>query len=140
VADWDHTITGAGAQEILLTLAQNLAVENQALLRGDAGLLAAVDHGDRLNEMRERLRTAEASGQTVVEHYRFDSVRVELIVPFGVQTGVSLGFVSRGTVVEETYDAGGTLQASETAPFELTFAVRRATGARWLNVGVLPSG
>ena len=140
VADWDHTITGSGAREILLTLAQNLAIENQALLRGDAHLLTAVDHGDRLEEMRERLRSAEASGRTVVEHYRFDSVRVVLIVPFGVQTGVSLGFVSRGTRVAETYDAGGALQASETQPFELTFAVRRATGSRWLNVGVLPSG
>jgi Na+-translocating ferredoxin:NAD+ oxidoreductase RnfD subunit len=140
VADWDHTITGSGAQEILLTLAQNLAIESQALLRRDARLLTAVDHGDRLDEMRERLRSAEASGQTVIEHYRFDSVRVALIVPFGVQTGVSLGFVSRGILVEETYDAGGRLQASETRPFELTFAVRRATGSRWLNVGVLPSG
>ena len=140
VADWDHTITGPGAQQILVTLAQNLEIENQALLRGDGTLLTAVDHGDRLEEMRERLRAAGASGRTVVQHFQFDAVRVELIVPFGVQTGVSLGFVSSGTLVEETYDASGTLQASETAPFELTFAVRRATGSRWLNVGVLPSG
>ena len=40
-------------------------------------------------------------------HYRFDSVHVVRIVPFGVQTGVSLGFDSRGTVTEETYDATG---------------------------------
>ena len=139
VADWDHTITGPGAQQILLTLAQNLEIENQALLRRDASLLTAVDHGDRLEQMRERLQAADASGRTVIERYRFDAVRVALIVPFGVQTGVSLGFVSRGTVVEETYDPEGTLVASESAPFELTFAVRRATGSRWLNVGVLPA-
>ena len=140
VADWDHTITGAGAQEILLTLAQNLEVEKQALLRGDGTLLTAVDHGDRLAEMRQRLRDAEASGRTVIEHYRFDAVRLVLIVPFGEQTGISLGFASRGTVVEETYDASGELVDQEASPFDLTFAVRRATGSRWLNVGVLPSG
>ncbi|HET7082969.1 MAG TPA: hypothetical protein VFJ00_04590 [Candidatus Limnocylindria bacterium] len=139
VADWDHTIAGPGAQEILVTLAENLEVENQALLRADGSLLPAVDHGDRLVEMRGRLRSAEASGRTVIQHYRFDAVRLVLIVPFGEQTGVSLGFESRGTVIEETYDADGALLDRTTAPYELTFAVRRATGSRWLNVGVLPS-
>ncbi|MEO6208282.1 MAG: hypothetical protein ABIP77_10070, partial [Candidatus Limnocylindrales bacterium] len=66
------------------------------------------------------------------------SVRVVLIVPFGAQTGVSIGFVSHGTVVRQTYDPNGSLEGSTTAPFDLTFAVRRATGSRWLNVGVLP--
>jgi hypothetical protein len=139
VADWDHTITGAGAQDILLTLAQNLEVENQALLRSDPDLLVAVDHGDRLAELQGRLRDAGASGRTVIEHYQFDAVRLVLIVPFGEQTGVSLGFVSRGTVVAETYDADGALLDQQASPFDLTFAVRRATGSRWLTVGVLPS-
>jgi hypothetical protein len=139
VADWDHTITGAGAQDILLTLAQNLEIENQALLRGDANLLRAVDHGDRLAELQDRVRDAAASGRTVIEHYRFDAVRLVLIVPFGEQTGISLGFVSRGTVVEETYDADGTLLDQQESAFDLTFAVRRATGSRWLTVGVLSS-
>ena len=55
VADWDHEIDGAGAQQILMTLAENLELENQALLRADASLLTAVDHGDRLAEMQGRL-------------------------------------------------------------------------------------
>jgi hypothetical protein len=42
-------------------------------------------------------------------------------------------------VVIETYDPAGTLQASRSEPFETTFAMRRATGARWLNVAVLPT-
>jgi Na+-translocating ferredoxin:NAD+ oxidoreductase RnfD subunit len=140
VLDFDHTIEGPGAQRILLTLAENLELENQALLQRDGTILAAVDHGDRLKEMQGRLREAQVSGRTVIAHYRFDSVRVTLIVPFGVQTGVSLGFESRGTVTEETYDAAGALQSSDASPFALTFAVRRATGGRWLNVGVLPLG
>jgi hypothetical protein len=67
-------------------------------------------------------------------------VRLVLIVPFGEQTGVSLGFESRGIVIEESYDADGALLERTTAPFERTFAVRRATGSRWLTVGVLPTG
>ncbi len=136
----DEAQTTSTAQDVLVTLAENLELENQALLRRDANILSAVDHGDRLKEMEARLAAAAASGHTVVEHYHFDSVRVVRIVPFGVQTGVSLGFDSRGTVTEETYDAGGTLQGQRTAPFALTFAVRRATGARWLIVAVLPPG
>jgi len=140
VADWDHTIEGPGAQAILQTLAENLELENQALLRRDGSILTAVDHGDRLKEMQARLQAVQAGGPTVVDHYRFDSVKLRLIVPFGVQTGISLGFDSTGTVTEETYDANGSLQSTRTIPFDQTFAVRRATGNRWLNVAVLPPG
>jgi len=55
-----------------------------------------------------------------------------------MQTGLSLGFHSQGTVIHETYDASGNLQSQTSEPFDLVFAVRRATGDRWLNVGVLP--
>ncbi len=139
VTDFDHTIA-ADAPGILVTLAQNLEIENQALLRTDPSLLTAVDHGDRLKEMEARLAEAASSGRTVVTHYRFETVHVVLIVPFGVQTGASLGYQSQGTLTEETYDAAGALQASRTSPFSVTFAVRRATGGRWLNVAVLPPG
>jgi Na+-translocating ferredoxin:NAD+ oxidoreductase RnfD subunit len=140
VSDWDHSISGAGAQEIVLTLAENLELENQALLRRDETILPAVDHGDRLVEMKDRLAETTSSGDTVVEHYRFDSLDMRLIEPFGVQTGLSLGLDARGTMTEETYDAGGTLRGSREQPFAVTFVMRRATGDRWLNVGVLPAG
>jgi hypothetical protein len=140
VLDFDHTIAGPGAREILVTLAQNLELENQALLRADGSILTAVDHGDRLKQMQGRLHDAMTSGRATIAHYRFDAVRVILIVPFGVQTGVSLGFESLGTVTEETYDASGKLLDRRTSRFSLTFAVRRATGGRWLNVAVLPPG
>jgi hypothetical protein len=63
---------------------------------------------------------------------------VVVISPFGVQTGGSIGFESRGTVTVETYDAGGALVDRQTTPFAQTFAVRRPTGDRWLIVAVLP--
>jgi Na+-translocating ferredoxin:NAD+ oxidoreductase RnfD subunit len=124
-------------REILVTLAQNLELENQALLQRDASLLPMIDHGDRLSQMQARLRDAAASGRTTIEHYRFDSVDVRLLIPFGVQTGSSIGLESRGTVTTETYDAARKLLGTTSGPFHLTFAVRRALGDRWLNIAVL---
>ncbi len=140
VADWDHEIAGPGAQAIVLTLAENLELENQALLRADGSILPAVDHGDRLIEMQRRLQDAISTGTKVIARYRFDALDMSLLEPFGKQTGLSLGLDARGTLTEETYDAAGNLQATQTKPFELTFAMRRALGDRWLNVGVLPPG
>lgn len=138
VADWDHQVAGPEMQGIVLTLAENLELESQALLHHDPSILTAVDHGDRLAQMQDRLQQSVASGTTVIARYRFDSLSVSLLVPFGVQTGLSLGFRGRGIVTEETYDRTGALTASQSSTFDLTFAMRRATGARWLLVGVLP--
>jgi hypothetical protein len=138
VADWDHQIAGAEMQGIVITLAENLELESQALLRRDPGILTAVDHGDRLAQMQDRLDEAIASGTTLVARYEFSDLNVRLLVPFGVQTGLSLGFDGHGTVLQEAYDADGHLLSRSSSPFALTFAMRRATGARWLNVGVLP--
>jgi hypothetical protein len=138
VVDFDPQLAGAGMQAVVVTLAQNLELENAALLRRDATILQAVDHGDRLAEMQARLADATAGGSTVVVHYQFDSISVRLLIPFGVQDGFSLGIEGRGTAIRETYDAAGALQSRVTEPFAQTFAVRRATGDRWLNVAVLP--
>ena len=140
VVDWNHEIVGPGAQAIVLTLAENLELENQALLRADATILTAVDHGDRLDDMRARLEDAVATGTTVIERYQIDDVHVTLLVPFGRQDGLSLGLESRGTVTTETYDAAGDLQARASSPFATTFVLRQATGGRWLNVDELPLG
>jgi hypothetical protein len=90
--------------------------------------------------MRDRLREAGATGMTVIERYQIDEVNVTLLVPFGKQDALSLGLESRGTVIEETYDTDGQLQASASTPFATTFALRQVTGGRWLNVGELPFG
>jgi Na+-translocating ferredoxin:NAD+ oxidoreductase RnfD subunit len=140
VPAWDQTTALPMAQTILVTLAEDLEIENQALLRADGNLLTAVDHGDRLKEMQGRLQDSRTSGHIVVSHYQFDSVHVIVIAPFGVQTGASLGFESKGTVTEETYDLAGTLQDSQTSPFDRTFAVREPFGDRWLIVADLPPG
>ncbi len=140
VVDFDPTMAGPGAQELLKTLAENLELENQALLRRDESILTAVDHGDRLIEMQGRLQTAIATGTTAISRYDIDAVDVSLLAPFGKQTGLSLGVDAQGTLTQETYDATGTLLSRTSAPFASKFVLRRATGGRWLNVAVLPPG
>jgi Na+-translocating ferredoxin:NAD+ oxidoreductase RnfD subunit len=138
VTDWNHTIEGQGARDIVVTMAENLEIENQAVLRRDPSILGAVDHGDRLAEMQDRIASVAAAGDAVIRHYRFDSLKMALVIPFGMQTGLSLGVTGTGQVTEDTYDAAGGLVGSRTVPFERTFILRRATGDRWLNVGVRP--
>lgn len=140
VIDYDHELAGTGMQQVAVALAQNLELENQALLERNTSLLAAVDHGDRLDEMQRRLAGANDSGTATVSHYDFDAIDVSLLVPFGQQTGLSLGLRGHGTVTEERYAADGTLQEQRSSPFDQTFAMRRATGDRWMLVAVLPAG
>jgi Na+-translocating ferredoxin:NAD+ oxidoreductase RnfD subunit len=140
VVDFHPDLAGPGMQEVVVTLAQNLELENQALLRRDPAILQAVDHGDRLTEMQARLAQAVTSGTTVVEHYRFEAMSVRLLIPFGVQDGFSLGLDGNGTMLRETYDSEGHLLLTEEVHFANTFAVRQATGDRWLTVAVLPPG
>jgi Na+-transporting NADH:ubiquinone oxidoreductase subunit NqrB len=138
VVDWDHELAGDGAEQIVLTLAENLELEHEALRRGDATLLDGVAHGDRLDELRARIDEAVTRGVHTAERYAIDDVLVTLVVPFGRQTGLSLGLESSGTVTTETYDAEGDVVARTAAPFSSSFVMGRPTGGRWLNVAVLP--
>ena len=138
VMNWNHEIDVEGAQAIVLTLAENLALEKQAILEGDGALLTAIDHGDRLDAMQSRLRESSSIGRTVTDDYSIDRVRVSLLVPFGRQDGLSLGMISEGTVTTEIRDANGTVVSSSSAPFKTMWAMRRATGSRWLIVAELP--
>jgi hypothetical protein len=137
VVDWNHEITGTGAQEIVLALAENLELEHQALRLGDAALLPVADHGDRLDELRRRLDDAN-DGTRVAERYSIKDVRITLVVPFGRQTGLSLGLESRGTLTTETFRSDGDLVSRSSSPFAKSFVLGRPTGGRWLNVAVLP--
>jgi hypothetical protein len=88
--------------------------------------------------MEARLAAAESDGTLTIARYSFDSMNLTLLQPFGVQSGLSLGVESTGTVVTETYDREGALVSADEDSFELTFVMRRATGDRWLTVAVLP--
>ena len=73
VVDWDQSIAGPGAQEIVLTLAENLELENQALLRHDAthphrGRSRRPAQGDAGPAADARV----ASGTTTIARYRIE--------------------------------------------------------------------
>ncbi len=59
-------------------------------------------------------------------------------MPFGRQDGLSLGLVARGTRVTEVRDGTGFVVSRRSEPFETMWAMRRATGARWLTIAELP--
>ena len=139
VLHFDPRFADGEGQTVAVTLEQNLAIENQALLRRDPSLLAAVDHGDRLAEMLGRVADAQIAPTTVVTRYRFETLSLSLIKPFGVQTSLSLGVAATGTRVDEVHDASGAVVSTSQAPFDQTFVMRRVTGPRWLNVAILPS-
>ena len=138
VMNWNHEIDVQGAQAIVLTLAENLALEKQAILEGDDALLTAIAHGDRLDAMRSRLNESTSIGRTVTDDYTIDRVRVTLLVPFGRQDSLSLGMISEGTVTTEIRNSNGEVVSTSTATFETMWAMRRATGSRWLTVAELP--
>jgi hypothetical protein len=138
VVDWNHEITGEVAQEIVLALVENLELEREALRSGDTEILEAVDHGDRLVELRRRIQDSAAGATRTVEQYQIDGVNITLVVPFGMQAGLSLGLESQGTVTTEIYDSDGDLQSRSSAPFARSFVMGRPTGGRWLNIAVLP--
>lgn len=138
VLDWNHEITGPGAQQIVLTLVENLELENEALRRSDPTILEVVDHGDRLDTLMAALLDARQTGTTVLHHYVIDTVNVTLLVPFGRQDGLSLGLEAQGTVWTQTVTAEGATTDGAPAPFATTFVMRQATGSRWLNVAELP--
>jgi hypothetical protein len=140
VSDYDLSLVGPGAQQLVVTLGENLEIETEALRRHDDSLLTAVDHGDRLDSMRAAMAKSTATGTTVTDSYRFDSIAMSLLQPFGKQSGLSLGLDSTGTMTEQTYDSSGSLVSTTQRPFAQMFVIRRATGGRWLNVAVLPPG
>jgi predicted lipid-binding transport protein (Tim44 family) len=88
--------------------------------------------------MQARLADAQRTGQTVIDSYDIDDVHVTLLVPFGRQDGLSLGMIATGIRTTEVRDSSGTVISSNTAPFETMWAMRRATGARWLTIAELP--
>ena len=139
VTSWNADRVRAEAPGLALTLARNLAAENAALLRGDASLLPAFDHGDRLKELQTRVDAAKASGTTMIERYRFDRLFLTTKL-LKSQTGLGMAFDATGTVTQDTYDAGGKLQSSTETPFSSTFVMRQVFGDdRWFNVGVIPA-
>jgi hypothetical protein len=138
VAGSSSDLAGPGGQEVAVNLAEDLETETQALMTADKDLLSAVTFGDRLIEMRQRIDDAISKGETVVDDYRFDSLRISSVIRSVGQGGLSLAIDARGTLEKTTYDASGDKAKSVASPFALTFVLSRPTGSRWLIVATQP--
>ena len=139
VTTWNAERVRQEAPGLALRLAQNLAVENEAILAKDKDLLARVDHGDRLKENTAAIDQATQTGTTALTRYRFDSMFLTVKL-LATQAGLGMAFVSHGTATTERYDASGHLVDRHDAPFSLMFVIRQVFGDdRWFDVGVIPA-
>jgi hypothetical protein len=129
--------TPSGAQELAATLAWNLQVEAEALATGDASLLSAVDHGQRLLDLQALVAAAGESEDRVVPTYRFDSLRLVVVFPGGLQSGPNAGLQATGTVTEVVHRADGEREALPARPLATTFALRLFSDGRWLTTDTL---
>lgn len=128
------------AQEVAVTLAENLETEAQALLSGDEELLSLVDVGDRLREMQRRIDESVSTGLTVVTRYTFDTLRAASLIRPPGQGALRLGVQARGRQEQITYDGDGVEVGRVTSRVALTFVLTRPTGDRWLIVDTEPLG
>lgn len=125
------------ANGIALDLAENLALEHEAVRSGDAGVLASADGGARLDEMQARINEAIATGRRVAHSYAFDSLTLGIAERRGEQSSAALVLDATGTVEEIVYDAMGVEQSRSRSSFGATFVLRQLGGDRWLLVDVL---
>jgi hypothetical protein len=121
-------------QAVALELAEGLAIEAEAIRRGDTSLLRSADDGERLVEMERAVEMAATSGEHIVPHHVFDGIHMDVVFLEGSQGGASLGLVASGTVEHVTYDATGAEQARESEPFTRTFAMIPGTAGTWAIV------
>ena len=131
--------TPEGAQDLAAQLAFNLEVESEAAMRGDATLLAAVDHGARLQDMQAQIEGSGRDGVRVASSYRFDSLHLIVVFPGGLQSGANAGLVASGTVTEINVSSSGQEGSRSERPFAFTFALRQVRPGHWLITDTLES-
>jgi Na+-translocating ferredoxin:NAD+ oxidoreductase RnfD subunit len=138
VSRYSADLAGTGAQDLAVTLAENLEVEAEALRGADGSLLPEVDFGDRLREMQRRVDAAVATGETTVERYTFESLHLVPLVVVDGQGSLSLGLQARGSVEAITYAADETVSGRTRSPFAFTFVLSRSAAGRWMIADTRP--
>ena len=124
--------TPTGARDLAAALAFNLNVEAQALQTRDPSLLIAVDHGQRLEDIRTAI-TEASGGDIVVPTYQFDTLHLSIVYPGGFQSGANAGLDATGTVTLTTYSPNGSPKTATTQAFDTLFSLRNVSSERWLT-------
>ena len=121
-------------QALALELAEGLAIEGEAIRRGDTSLVRSADDGERLIQVERIVEGAATSGEHIVPVYAFDTMDLDVVFTDGPQGGASLGLITTGTVERVSYDAAGTEQGRRSEPFTRTFVMSPGTGGTWMIV------
>jgi hypothetical protein len=127
------------AELVAVTLAENLAIEAEALRTADGSLLALSDGGSRLDEMQKRLDTAIANGERWADEYSFETLTMRLHEAPEGQASAGLVMEATGVLDRVLYDTNGDEQGRESEPFVADFVLRQLADDRWLIVDVVTS-
>lgn len=120
------------AHQLVAMLAEDLALEAEAIRDGNGGLLALAATGDRLGVMQRRVDDGISTGIRVADEYTFTALFLEAIPSAEGQASVALSVEAEGTIETVTYDAHGVEQSRTQTPFQGTFVLHRVGGERWL--------
>ena len=127
------------AEGLAVTLAENLAIEAEAIRSADGSLLALSTGGGRLDEVQARLDTAIATGERWVDEYSFENLTLGLHEAPEGQSSAGLVFETSGTLDRVLYDAMGFEQERHSERFQTDFVMRLLAGQRWVVVDGGPS-
>lgn len=133
----DLDIDQVSAQDLATTLAENLALEGEAMRYLDASRLVNADGGRRLTAVQASLDNAVTSGFRPVDTYSLDTLALRVAGESEGQTSAALAFDALGSVTQVTYDSTGVEVSSHSRPLEATFIMRQLAGERWLIVDVI---
>ncbi len=126
--------------ELAIDLAENLAVENEAMLKADTSILRSVSDGVRLLTMEREIEAAAARGEYVVSEYAFEGLALDVEHANGPQGGASLAMEAVGTVTTITYDTEGNELERSSLPFASIFVLSPGTGDHWLITDTVDPG
>ncbi len=107
-------------------------VEAEILRRRDADLLRAVDHGNRLDQMRQAIADA-TNGWITTSAYTFASMHFHPVLRGG-QSGSVIGVDASGVERVVVYDARGGVVSEREVAVSLSIAVREGIDHRWVIV------
>lgn len=127
-----------GARALGATLLTNLEIETEAFRQGDASILDAVDHGDRLTDRRRRIDEVSPDGTRTIATYRFDTLHLSVVFPGGAQSGANAGLTVTGSITETVIDGDGRVVDTSERPLATTFAMREVQPGRWFITNELP--
>ena len=120
------------ADAIAAVLGQNLAIESEALRRGEAGWLSAVNHGNRLFRLLDVVAAGQDGTEVRVATYHVDELELIAVWLGNMQTTASHGFKASGTVEYEFVDyRTGAVRDGGSHELAVTFAMGRSWEGRW---------